>query len=201
MPSIAEKKDSLRRDILQKRFKLPFEEVFKLSSIIQKRFLDLRELRNARRLALYASFKNEVLTDDIFEYAISHGKEVFFPRVVRGERGLIFLKVHGEKDLAPGSYEIQEPPRDGRETAPLSSFDIIIVPGVAFDTSGNRLGYGKGYYDKAVEDVKEGCLIAALAFNFQILDRVPAETHDVKITKIVTESRVLHIERGEYIGQ
>lgn len=197
MLSIAEKKKSLRRDILQQRLRLPFEEVFKLSSIIQKKFLELNELKDVRRLALYASFKNEVLADTILEYATSHGKEVFFPRVVRGKKGLIFLKVHGKKDLAPGSYEIEEPSHDRGETAPVPSFDMIIVPGVAFDTNGNRLGYGKGYYDKALENAREGCLIAALAFDFQILDRIPAEAHDVKMAKIVTESRVLNIERGE----
>ncbi len=197
--SIAEKKDSLRKDVLQKRSRLPFEEIFKISSIIQKRFLGLSELKSARRVALYASFKNEVLTDAIFEYALAHGKEVFFPRVVRGKRGLMFLRVRGKKDFTQGSYKIHEPAHDGGlDMAATSLFDgIIIVPGVAFDRNGNRLGYGKGYYDKALDGINKVYLVAALAFDFQIVDRIPAEAHDIKMDKIITESRVINIERGD----
>ncbi|OGP06674.1 MAG: 5-formyltetrahydrofolate cyclo-ligase [Deltaproteobacteria bacterium GWC2_42_51] len=184
----------MRNDILQKRLKLPFEEVFRLSSIIQKKFWNLREFKQAHQIALYASFKNEVLTDTILEYAITHGKEVFFPRVVRGKKGLIFLKVTGKQDLVPGSYEIQEPIHNKIEQ---DSFDIMVVPGIAFDKSGNRLGYGKGYYDKVLHSIKGKCLIVAFAYNFQITDMVPAEEHDVKVNKIITESRVFITERGE----
>ncbi|HAG51307.1 MAG TPA: 5-formyltetrahydrofolate cyclo-ligase [Deltaproteobacteria bacterium] len=194
MAPIVEKKNFLRNDILQKRLKLPFEEVFRLSSIIQKKFWNLREFKQAHQIALYASFKNEVLTDTILEYAITHGKEVFFPRVVRGKKGLIFLKVTGKQDLVPGSYEIQEPIHNKIEQ---DSFDIMVVPGIAFDKSGNRLGYGKGYYDKVLHSIKGKCLIVAFAYNFQITDMVPAEEHDVKVNKIITESRVFITERGE----
>lgn len=201
MLSIAEKKDSLRDDILQRRLRPPFEEIFKISSIIQKRFLGIRELRSAKKIALYASFRNEVLTDAIFEHALAHGKEVFFPRVVRGKKGLVFLKVRGKKDFTQGSYKIYEPAHDlGLETAEPSSFDIIVMPGVAFDTNGNRLGYGKGYYDKALCSISKECLVAALAFDFQIAERVPAEAHDIKMDKIITESRVINIERGDLSG-
>lgn len=198
MLSIAEKKDSLRREVLQRRLRLPFEEVFQLSTLIQERFLAIRELQYAKQLALYASFKNEVLTDAVLGYAIAHGKEVFFPRIVSGKRGLVFLKVHGRKDFSQGSYKIHEPAHD-REldiTTP-SSFDIMIVPGVAFDTAGNRLGYGKGYYDRVLGSVKQGCLVAALAFDFQLLDKVPAEVHDIKMGRIITESRTINTAKSD----
>jgi len=199
--SIIEKKDSLRKDILQKRLRLPFEEIFELSSTIQKKFLEIRELKGAKRLALYASFKNEVLTETILEYAVAHRKEVFFPRIVREKKGLMFLKVHDKEDLASGSYDIKEPVHSHRgihqpEIAVSSSLDIIVVPGIAFDTNGNRLGYGKGYYDKVLGSIKETCLIVALAFDFQIVNTIPAEAHDIKMDKIITESRVIHNRKG-----
>ena len=201
MLSIIEKKDSLRKDILQKRLRLPFEEIFELSSTIQKKFLEIRELKGAKRLALYASFKNEVLTETILEYAVAHRQEVFFPRIVREKKGLMFLKVHGKEDLASGSYDIKEPVHSHRgiyqpEIAALSSLDIVVVPGIAFDTNGNRLGYGKGYYDKVLGSIKETCLIVALAFDFQIVNTIPAEAHDIKMDKIITESRVIHNRKG-----
>jgi len=191
--SIAEKKDSLRREVLQRRLRLPFEEVFKLSTQIQERFLDIRELHYAKQLALYASFKNEVLTDAIFGFALAHGKEVFFPRIVSGKKGLLFLKVHGRKDFSQGSYKIHEPAHDHElDIRAPSSFDIMVVPGVAFDTAGNRLGYGKGFYDRVLSSIKQNCLVAALAFDFQILDRIPAEVHDIKMARIITESRTIN---------
>jgi len=191
----------LRNDILQKRLRLPFEEIFELSSIIQKKFLGIRELKGAKRLALYASFKNEVLTETILEYAVAHRQEVFFPRIVREKKGLMFLKVHDKEDLASGSYDIKEPVHSHRgihqpEIAVSSSLDIIVVPGIAFDTNGNRLGYGKGYYDKVLGSIKETCLIVALAFDFQIVNTIPAEAHDIKMDKIITESRVIHNRKG-----
>jgi len=191
----------LRNDILQKRLRLPFEEIFELSSTIQKKFLEIRELKGAKRLALYASFKNEVLTETILEYAVAHRQEVFFPRIVREKKGLMFLKVHDKEDLASGSYDIKEPVHSHRgihqpEIAVSSSLDIIVVPGIAFDTNGNRLGYGKGYYDKVLGSIKETCLIVALAFDFQIVNTIPAEAHDIKMDKIITESRVIHNRKG-----
>ena len=191
-----EKKGPLRNDILQKRLKLPFEEIFGLSSAIQKRFSLLTEFKHAKRMALYASFKNEVLTDDIIKQALADGKEVFFPRVIRdsrGSRGLVFLKINGKNDLVQGSYEIQEPAHNkGTEIGAISSFNIIVLPGIAFDKNGNRLGYGKGYYDRMLGGIKDRCLIVALAFDFQILDEIPAETHDMKMDRIITESRVIN---------
>lgn len=172
---------------------MPFEDIFEASSIIQKRFLSLSEWENASRLALYASFKNEVLTDNILESSLAHGKEVFFPRVVKEKKGLTFLKVHGKKDFTQGSYEIREPAHDRPlETGTPSSFDIIVVPGIAFDMNGNRLGYGKGYYDRALGNIKKRGLIMALSFDFQIVDKVPVEKHDIKVDRIVTESRAIN---------
>lgn len=198
MLSIAEKKDSLRREVLQRRLRLPFEEVFKLSTLIQERFLEVRELQYAKQLALYASFKNEVLTDAIFGYALAHGKEVFFPRIVSGKRGLVFLRVHGRKDFSQGSYKIHEPAHDRElDIIAPSSFDIIVVPGIAFDTAGNRLGYGKGYYDRVLGSLKQDCLVAAIAFDFQVLDRVPAEVHDIKMGMIITESRTINTAKND----
>ncbi|MBI5328310.1 MAG: 5-formyltetrahydrofolate cyclo-ligase [Deltaproteobacteria bacterium] len=201
MLSIVKRKDSLRSGILQRRLKLPFEEVLKLSAIIQERFLVCTgELEYAKRLSLYASFKNEVLTDNIFEYAIAHGKEVFFPRIVRGKKKLMFLRVHGKEDMAPGSYYIKEPVNHREnhpDDRPAAALDIIVVPGIAFDANGNRLGYGRGYYDKALSSLKAKCLMIALAFDFQILDKIPAETHDVKMDMIITENRVINTERGD----
>lgn len=171
---------------------MAFEEVYLLSSMIQKRFIESPYFAGAAKLSLYSSFQNEVLTDEIFQKAVEAGKEVCYPRVIRGGgRHLAFFKVGGLKELSPGSYEIPEP-REKEERVKPASFDLVIAPGIAFDRKGGRLGYGKGYYDMALNGVK--CDIVALAYEFQVLnENIPVEPHDVAITAIITEKRVIRI--------
>jgi 5-formyltetrahydrofolate cyclo-ligase len=184
-------KEYLRSLLLGRRCRLPFEEIYRRSSLVQERFLDIPEFGSARSIALYSSFKNEVLTDEIFLRALQEGKEVFFPRVVRGVPHLAFFSVSGRDELSPGSYDILEPPPEGEVMGP-DAFDCMVVPGIAFDMTGAMLGYGKGYYDRVLRGV--ACPTVALAFDFQLLgDDIPAEEHDVKVDSVVTETRVVRI--------
>lgn len=186
------KKDSLRSALLDRRQAMPFEEVYRLSSVIQKRFLRSVFYVNARRIALYASFRNEVLTDEIFQRAALDGKEVYFPRIEsRHERVLNFYKVGHKREMASGSFDIMEPGSvSGKAYA--GPFDIVVVPCVGFDVTGARLGFGKGYYDRALKDVS--CPIAALAYGFQLIDgALPSEEHDVRVSAIVTEKKIFNV--------
>ena len=177
---------------------MSFEDVLRLSALVQRRFIASGFFGPARRLALYSSFRNEPLTDAIFIEAIKLGKEVFFPRVA-GEGGgrsrhLVFHRVLRLKDMAPGSYEISEPFAH-EEAAPSGGFDLICVPGAAFDKKGTRLGYGKGYYDRALEGAARP--IVALAYEFQIWkEEIPTEPHDIPVAAIVTEERILYPAPG-----
>lgn len=179
--------------MLGERMRLPFEEVYRKSLSVQRRFMETGEFCASKRLALYASFRNEVLTDEIFSKAVMENKEVYFPRVVRpsGRSHLAFFRVRGKGELSMGSYKILEPPKAGKEAAP-GTFDCAVVPGVAFDTGGVRLGYGKGYYDGFLKDTR--CPVMGLAFGFQVLSRsLPDETHDVRVGAIVTESGIIRV--------
>jgi 5-formyltetrahydrofolate cyclo-ligase len=182
-------KQSLRELFLSRRCRLPFEEILRRSLLVQQRFITLPEFASASSLALYSSFRNEVLTDRIFSRAVFEGKEVFFPRVVRGEPHLEFFRVNEKEELSPGSYDILEPPENG-EPREVGDLDCLVVPGVAFDMSGARIGYGKGYYDRALNGA--GCPIIALAFDFQVLgEDLPISEHDIKMDSVVTETRVI----------
>lgn len=180
----------MRCELLEMRRRLSFEEVWSLSALVQKRFVSLSFFKKARRLSLYASFQNEVLTDDIFRIAAGEGKEVFYPRVTRGDkRHLGFFKVRHLKELSSGSYDIPEPGEREEKVTP-GTFDLVVVPGVAFDESGGRLGYGKGYYDMALKGLE--CPVVALAYEFQVVkEAIPVEDHDVPVEAIATERRVI----------
>jgi len=186
MTKYAEKK-LLRSRLLEARRSLPFEEVFSLSKKAQRRLLGTRFFRDSGRLALYSSFANEVLTDEVFKQAVEAGKEVFYPRV--SLEGIRFLRVKELDELTPGAYDLREP-TEGFEAAGPESFDLIVIPGVAFDESGGRIGFGKGHYDMALKGAT--CPIVALAYEFQVLKtKIPIEPHDVYVSAIITEERTV----------
>lgn len=185
------KKELIRKKLLEMRRSMAFETVYALSLKAQKRFLDSTFFREAGKISLYCSFQNEVLTDEIFEEARILGKEVYYPRVVAsGGKGVLeFFRVGNLAELSPGAYEIPEPPGHAEPVSP-DSFDLIVVPGVAFDGQGGRLGFGKGYYDMALSGA--GGRKVALAYEFQVLkEQIPVEPHDVTVSAIVTDGRVI----------
>lgn len=197
------------------------EEVKALSALVQRRFISSAEFGAAARLALYAGTGGEVLTDVVLSEALTEGKEVFYPRLVsragnegdglgneaeaQGQRQaqrprIAFFRVKVPGDLSPGSYGIPEPrPEPGGQTeAGIETFDCIVVPGVAFDLTGARLGRGKGHYDSALSVITgTRPSVVALAFDAQVIlvDELPVEEHDVRVSVIVTESRT--IKAGE----
>jgi len=183
-------KELLRARLLEARREMAFEEAYRMSRRVQKRFLRSALYRDAGTLALYSSFSNEVLTDEVFEQAVKDGKEVYYPRVIKtGRNHLAFFRVTHLKELYPGSYDIPEPGEQEPRVSP-SLFDLVVVPGVAFDVTGVRVGFGKGYYDMALE--KAECPVVALAYDFQVVNElIPSEPHDVRVSVIVTEKRTL----------
>jgi len=185
-------KDKLRADLLERRRRMAFEEVYEASVRSQRALLGSAEYTGSRSISLYSSFRNEVLTDEVFHAAVSSGREVYYPRVVRGAtRHMEFFRVEHLGQLSPGSYEIDEP--CGEEVkGDAGAIDLVVVPGVAFDARGGRLGYGKGYYDHALEGLS--CKVVALAYDFQVIDgEIPMEEHDVRVSAIVTESRIIRV--------
>src|SRR3990172_2699837 len=171
---LIEEKRRLRGIFLERRLKMPFEEVFELSSRIQEKFISTPEFKDSKRIALYASFRNEALTD---EKLAAKGKIVFFA-------------VKAKTELFQGSHDIPEPSAGGRAES-VATFDLMVVPGVVFDENGGRIGYGKGYYDRILSEAR--CRVVALAFDFQVIDEVPTEEHDMTVDAIVTETRIIRV--------
>ncbi len=188
-------KASIRREFIAKRFAMPTGEISPFSTKAQRAFIGSDEFISSKKLALYSSFNAEVITKDIFDKAVELGKEVYFPKVIdSGGAHMEFYRVLGEEDFVFGAFEIPEPDIDvkgGAEKISAKDLDIVVVPGVAFDLYGARLGYGKGFYDKALgaDDVK--AVVVGLAYERQIFEgHLPLEDHDVKMDILITESRV-----------
>jgi 5-formyltetrahydrofolate cyclo-ligase len=155
---------------------------------ISDRFLALDAYERARVVLAYYPKPGEVDTGKIISKALSDGKTVLLPKIIAEGKVFEARKIDSVYELSRGAYGIMEPPA-GAENIPFEKIDIVIVPGVAFDRHGNRVGHGKGYYDEALKKMN-GARKVALAFDFQIIDGgIPAEAHDIKVDEIITESR------------
>ena len=140
----------------------------------------------AARVALYASLADELPTRPIFAAALARRKLALFPRV-EGDR-LVFAPVSRWEDLRPGRYGVAEPPPDVPALAPEA---LVLVPGVAFDARGGRLGRGGGYYDRTFASAAEPRpLLLGVGYAFQVVDTVPQERHDRRLDGVITEREI-----------
>lgn len=165
-----------------------------LSERISKCLLRDADFQKARVIALYASCRNEVDTGLLMEKTPALGKELCLPRVDRSGREIRFFHVSGSGDLARGAFGILEPGAACPPVAP-EKIELIVVPGIAFDENGNRIGFGGGYYDRFLPSLRPGTHRIALAYEFQVLrEKLPVLPKDVKIGKIITEERVITVQ-------
>jgi len=184
------KKQALREKTLRRLRRQPESSRNKKSQAIGRRLFRTRQYRRARRLLCYAAIGGEVQTRGILERALSDGKKVFVPVVTdKSRRHMVVAQVKDlEKDLAhQGHYGIAHPLKlSSREISP-GTLDLVILPGVAFDGQGNRLGRGGGYFDRFLERVPARIPRVGLAFRFQVVAKLPSEAHDQPVDRVITE--------------
>ncbi len=180
---VLKEKNRLRRDLLEKRRNLPQSLRREKSALILKFLLSEKAFCDALNVALYFPVNGEVDTREIFRECVDLEKKVFFPKTLDSD--LVFLRTRNIEELTPGGFSIPEPPADA-ERARSDELDLVLVPGVAFDPSGNRIGYGKGFYDRFLKDIPRQMRFG-LAYRFQVLESVPSDETDVKTGCIITE--------------
>jgi 5-formyltetrahydrofolate cyclo-ligase len=163
-----------------------------LSRLIRRRFLALPEYVEAATVMLYLDQGPEVRTRPLVPAAWKDGKRVVVPYCA-GDR-LELFRLDDLDELFPGAHAILEPKAPLRSRADrkaqVAELDLILVPGVAFDRQGGRLGQGKGYYDRLLCHVRPGTALIGLAFECQLVPRVPMLPHDVFMHKLITEKAV-----------
>jgi 5-formyltetrahydrofolate cyclo-ligase len=188
--SLREKKEELRRQAHANRQALPNKD--ELSQIICGKFAVLPEYAAAGTVMFYVDVRAEVRTRHYLPTALTHGKRIVVPYCVDGELELFHLQSMDE--LAVGMYKILEPRTELRKLpakrVDVSELDLIMVPGVAFDRTGARMGHGFGYYDKLLEHARPDTPLVALAFECQLFEEIPTQAHDVFMDKIITEQDV-----------
>jgi 5-formyltetrahydrofolate cyclo-ligase len=168
--------------MLEKRNTLDAQEIARRSKRAQEFLINSNEFKSAKIVGAYYAFGSEVKTDLIIERARTLGKKVALPSV-EGE-SLAFYELSSGKYLIKGRFGIMEP-------LPYGSFDridMLVVPGIAFDKKGYRLGYGRGYYDKLL--ARKKVFSIGLAYSLQLLESLPSGEHDKKLNAIATEDGI-----------
>ena len=191
-------KKELREKILKRRNELSLEERNSKSNQITERLAAHEKFQKADKILLFASYKSEVDTTEIFEEAQRISKDVYYPRVQGSE--MEFYRVQRGEELVEGYRGIREPEVDLEKQFQINPNEkvLVLVPGAVFDEEGNRIGYGGGYYDKYLQYLKrfmpeENVCKMALAFECQVVERgeISKEEHDIQLDIIVTEKRII----------
>lgn len=190
-------KSQIRKDILAKRGSLRISECLRKSHKIKEKLFSLSEFKESSRVAFYMALPKEVQTKDMVREAIGLGKKVILPRIVPGENTLLLSEVKDiDSELETGPFGVLEPKEESYRPVALAEVNLIIVPGVAFDLKGHRLGFGKGFYDKLLSKANSPIFTIGLVFDFQLMPEIPALRHDVKMRKIITEKRIIACDKN-----
>jgi 5-formyltetrahydrofolate cyclo-ligase len=185
-------KRAVRRDVLERRNALSVEERSSKSARIVERAMSLPEVRNASTPMAFWSFGSEVETAPLIERLHAAGKRVVLPRI---EAGDLVAVVHAPGDpVAATSFGAMEP--QGVELVSPEDVDVVIAPGVAFDRSGARVGYGGGFYDRFLRGMRPDAPVVAIAFALQVVEEVPRGPGDRRVDAIVTEDEVIVCRGG-----
>lgn len=185
-------KKALRTEILGKRSQLSSEDIKNKSNEIKNKLFQLREFKDANFIFSFISFKDEVHTHDIITESLSMGKRVGVPITVDKPRELLVSELKDfHRELEIGYYNILAPKKEFERIVSPDLVDLVLVPGLAFDKYGYRVGYGGGYYDRFFANTKKKMIKIGLCFDFQILPQVPMDFYDIPIDYIITESRII----------
>jgi len=180
------KKKMLRRQILEKLRGISREDKEKNVKVLRDKLFSLDQFKNAKCVMFYVSKDYEVDTHGMIDEALSVGKRVVVPITLKEEKFLQPSELKDrEKELIKGHYGIHQPGEEHIRITPLEEVDIIIVPGLAFDKEGHRLGHGGGYYDRFLEKAPSKIYTVGLAFNFQMVDELPKHQKDIPVKMVL----------------
>ena len=175
-------KKAMRRAIGEKKRAMTRDEIERASERLAEKFLQTKFYRDCRSIYAYLSYNQEVRTDVLIRRAIQEGKRVAVPKVYGDE--MCFLWLDDPNQVAPGAYGIPEPIAD----EPIADDDtaLVLMPGLAFDPEGRRLGYGGGFYDRFLAKEPNHPLVA-LCYGFQMFDHLETEPHDIPVDLVIAD--------------
>ena len=189
-------KSKLRYDYLKIRDKIEPALRHAYSNIILSRIKKLKEYENSQTVMFYLSYGSEVVTDVMINEFLADGKDVAVPVIQNPGDGIMTaVKINKLEDCYEKVYGIRQPEFDEDEVVSKEEIDLIFVPGIVFDVNGYRVGYGKGYYDRWLEgtDILKR---VGLAFEVQLIDKIPNGQYDLPVGRILTEKRIIEVVKN-----
>lgn len=186
---LMESKRRLRQQMSRLRNAVTPAESARAGQAAARALIDLEVARRAKRIALYAALPYELSTRPLFDAVVEKTGAALLPRTA-DPLGLEFFAVERWEELRPGAFGVLEPQNDGTAVR-LMPGDLVVVPGVAFDEDGYRLGHGKGYYDRAfAAELGDAPTLVGFGYEFQIVDAVPHDHRDRQMDAIVTDRKI-----------
>jgi len=191
--TLFQQKATIRKEILAKRESQDSEIRAAHSRSITRTLLSHKSFQSAHKILIYLSKDGEVDTDKLLGRAFELGKWVCVPVVDRKSGELRVSELPGPAtSFRVGSFGVREPEEEDLNFITLDQIDLVVIPGLAFDRQGGRIGYGKGYYDRLLRRLGSRVPRIALTFDFQILDTVPQDGNDVRVDAIITEKNTMN---------
>ena len=186
-------KIQIREDIAKKISALSESKIAEKTRAIEAKLFDFANFLEAKIALLYVNGDYEVRTENIIKRSHDVGKIVVLPAFDPVKFEMNLMKVdHFEKELIPGPRGVAEPDASRCKIVPLERIDIAVIPGLAFDEKGGRIGSGKGYYDRLIPKLAITTRKVALTFEDQIIPQVPMESHDKHVDIIITDQRIIY---------
>ena len=193
MEEIRTKKEVIRYNIGKMLEELSDKEIEKKTKQIEDKLFEFANFLESKIVLLYANNKMEVTSSNIIKKCFAFDKIVILPAFNIKTYKMKLMKVDNlDKDLTTGPRGILEPNINRCKIVPIDCIDLAIIPGVAFDEKGGRIGSGEGYYDRFIPKLSITTRKVALALDCQIIQQVPVESHDKHVDIIITEERVIY---------
>jgi len=196
MATINNCKKELRRDIVSRRNKLPLDWVNSQSAVVVNLVSQWELFQQAKSIMLYLAMPGEPQIDDLILFSLQNGKIVSVPFLTDRYGHMESRVIAGLQDLTTGKLNIRVPDPDKTTAVCPTAIDLILVPGVAFDRTGNRLGMGAGYYDRFLAQAPQACT-AGIAWNFQILPSLAVQEYDIPVQYLITEEKITICRKGK----
>ncbi|MDY0236070.1 MAG: 5-formyltetrahydrofolate cyclo-ligase [Gudongella sp.] len=191
-------KITLRKKILSERAQIPLLTRQNYSERINKLIKSTSYYKNSKTIMCFLSFSHEVDTHNFIKEAITEGKRIIVPVSIHEPRELIPSELRDFDELEIGYYNILTPKKQFIRPIAKEEIELIIVPGVVFDSHGFRVGYGGGYYDRFLLDVSKTVPKISIGFGMQIIEQVPRESFDIPVDMIITEKGSMPCSEGLY---
>lgn len=184
---------AVRQNMRRRRDDMSLDDVLNLSRAIEDRLFACKDFLACRNILFFLSFDNEVRTDEMIVRCLEDGRRVYVPRLIKRERRLEVCEITDmNQEFELGSFDIREPSRQSSKVVSPTIIDAVIAPGLAFDRSGGRIGFGGGYFDWLFKQLPEDALRFGVAYEFQVMASIPQDSWDEKVQKIFTDNDTIN---------